>query len=59
MKVKTKIIICKDGTYKIKVSYSEKGRKTIRYYSAQELGVSNLELPGIDFRSKILERLKT
>ena len=57
MKVKTKLIRCKDGKYSVKASYSNGRKKTIRFFSAGELGVSNLELPCIDFRSKILERL--
>ena len=58
MKIKTKILQCTDGTYRIKTSYvDKKRRKIIKFYSAEDLGVSNSELPSIDFRSKILERI--
>lgn len=57
MKIKTKILKCKDGTFKIKTTIQDGGKKSIRFYSAEDLGVSNLELPSIDFRSKILERI--
>jgi hypothetical protein len=58
MKIKTKLVKCKDGSYRVKVSHSNGRRRIISFYSAQELGVSSAELPCIDFRSKILERME-
>jgi hypothetical protein len=57
MKIKTKLILCKDGKYRVKTTYSNGRRKTIRFFSAEELEVSPEILPCVDFRSKILERL--
>ena len=60
MKIKTKIIRYENGEFKVKTSYvNKKRRKIIKFYSAEDLGVSNSELPFIDFRSKILEGIKT
>ena len=55
MRIKTKLVLCKDGSYRVKVSYVNGGKKTIRFFSAQELGFSNSELPMVDFRKEILE----
>lgn len=57
MKLKAKIVEDNSGNYIIKACYIKGGKKIIRYFTALELGVSNPELLGIDFRSKILERL--
>jgi len=58
MKIKTKLIQCTDGSYRIKTTVANGRRKFIRYFSGNELGVSSGEIPCVDFRSKILEILR-
>lgn len=55
MKLKAKITKDNNGNYIIKTCYKKGGKKIIRYFTPLELGVSNQELPCIDFRNKILK----
>ncbi|PNX51836.1 MAG: hypothetical protein BV456_01790 [Thermoplasmata archaeon M8B2D] len=57
MKIKTHLTKNSEGDFIIKTIIHNGRSKTIRYFSAEELEVSNEELPYVDFRSKILKIL--
>ena len=59
MKIKTHLTKNSNGEFIIKATIKDGRRNTIKYFSGNELGVSSEEIPSIDFRSKILEILRS
>ena len=57
--IKTKLVKNSSGEFIIKASIRKGGKTTIKYFSPEDLGFSNVEIPYVDYRTKVLSKLRS